>query len=274
MKSKKIKGERLETGQLSDSSSEHLHRYALACLLTEDKSVLDIACGEGYGSHLMAKKAKYVGGVDLDNVTVQAAAKKYQAPNLEFKQGNATEIPYEDHVFDVVVSFETIEHHDKHTEMMHEIKRVLKPSGICIISTPDKMEYSDKKNFNNPFHVKELYRHEFRSLLSGHFKNIVLLEQRFISGSMIIPEGTTDLSMNVFEGDFHSIRGDSKIEAEYLIAIAGDGPVPKGEFSFFLDNDFGENKIRQFQESSRRYKLGNNILKPWVFFKKNILGRK
>jgi SAM-dependent methyltransferase len=259
---------------MSGSATEHLHRYALASLLTEDKTVLDIACGEGYGSHLMAKKAKYVAGVDLDIITVQTAAKKYLAPNLEFKQGNAAEIPFGDHFFDIVVSFETIEHHDRHDEMMREIKRVLKPSGVCIISTPDKMEYSDKKNFKNPFHVKELYRDEFKSLLLAHFKHLVLLEQRFISGSMLIPEGATDLSMNVFEGDFYDVRGGGKIEAEYLIAFAGDGSVPKGEFSFFLNSDFGENKILEFQESSRRYKLGNNILKPWVYFRKNILGRR
>lgn len=89
------------------------------------------------------------------------AKEKYKAHNLEYKVGQADKIPYKSNFFDVVVSFETLEHHDKHIEMMEEIKIVLKQGGICIISTPDKLVYSDKKNYQNPFHVKELYKEDF-----------------------------------------------------------------------------------------------------------------
>jgi len=62
---------------------------------------------------------------------------------------------------DLVVSFETIEHHDEHEQMLAEVKRVLKPDGMAIISSPDKAIYTDKPEYHNSFHVKELYREEF-----------------------------------------------------------------------------------------------------------------
>src|SRR5205085_7058452 len=97
-------------------------------------------------------------GVDIDEVSVNHAAKKYAASNLEFKTGAVEKIPVESTSIDVVVSFETIEHHDKHEEMMQEIKRILKEDGLLIISTPDKKYYADIPAHQNPFHIKELYK--------------------------------------------------------------------------------------------------------------------
>ena len=80
--------------------------------------------------------------------------------NLEFRIGSCVEIPYPDQFFDLIVSFETIEHHNQHEEMMAEFKRVLRPNGQIIISSPEKYEYSVTPNVTNSFHVKELYRHK------------------------------------------------------------------------------------------------------------------
>jgi 2-polyprenyl-3-methyl-5-hydroxy-6-metoxy-1,4-benzoquinol methylase len=63
-----------------------------------------------------------------------------------------------------VVSFETLEHHDKHDEMFLEIKRILRPGGLLLMSTPEKLFYTDLPNVQNEFHVKELYLEEFRDL--------------------------------------------------------------------------------------------------------------
>jgi len=109
---------------------EHLHRYALALELVVDRTCLDIACGEGFGSSLLARKAKFVWGVDLDEACVNHARKKYVRNNLKFLAGSATKIPLEDHSIDVVVSFETIEHFGEHHAFMREIIRVLTPDGI------------------------------------------------------------------------------------------------------------------------------------------------
>lgn len=273
MRQKKIKGERLETENFNENTSEHLHRYALASFLSENKVVLDIACGEGYGSNLIARKAKQVVGVDIDVVTIGLAQKKYTAPNLEFKVGSAAEIPCNDKFFDMVFSFETLEHHDKHTQMMQEIKRVLKPSGICIVSTPDKLVYSDKKKYQNPFHIKELYKEEFRTLMAVHFKNVVFLKQRFIAGSLITPDIFSKTTLTGFEGNFNKIERIETLEAEYLIGVASDENIPLFETSIFIDEDFAKNKVIEFQQNSLRYKLGNTILKPVKYFKKSFLGK-
>jgi ubiquinone/menaquinone biosynthesis C-methylase UbiE len=266
-------GERLEVTDLSENTAEHLHRYALARTFCINKAVLDIASGEGYGSYLLANQALKVTGVDLDAAVVTAANRKYVLPNLQYKQGDATKIPCDDNSFDVVVSFETLEHHAMHHEMMAEIKRVLKPSGTCIISTPDKLIYSDKKNYANPFHVKELYKQEFVQLLSGYFKHVTLLKQRFLSGSLIIPDSQGNSPMTAFEGDFASVHTMEGIDGEYLLGIASDSPVEANGTSFFIDNDFGKKKILDFQRQSIRYKAGKALLTPGRLIK-NILGRK
>src|SRR5690606_13277305 len=151
-------GERLETSICNGNTINHLHRYAIAMSLIKGKTVLDIASGEGYGSHLMSFESQYVYGVDINDEAIKRAAKKYQRDNLKFIVGSTSNIPIETNSIDVVISFETIEHHNEHDQMMNEVKRVLKPEGTLIISSPDKYFYSDLRNYNNPFHVKELYK--------------------------------------------------------------------------------------------------------------------
>ena len=141
MGKKKYTGERLETHESGQGMLEHLHRYGVALEFCRHKDVLDIASGEGYGSNLLAKVARNITGVDISADTVREASEKYatRQKNLQFIEGSAAAIPAKAASFDVVVSFETIEHHDKHEEMMAEIKRVLRPGGMLIISSPDKL---------------------------------------------------------------------------------------------------------------------------------------
>src|SRR3982750_1352378 len=101
--------ERLQTSVYNEIMIEHLHRYAIAQDVCAQKIVLDIACGEGYGSNLIAAKAAKVIGVDIDTGVIESAKSKYKRNNLQYYQGNADNIPCENNFFDVVVSFETIE---------------------------------------------------------------------------------------------------------------------------------------------------------------------
>src|SRR5687768_490230 len=129
-------GERMVTSIFNYVAIDHLHRYAVAAQLAKDKDVLDIASGEGYGSNLLSKLSKSVIGVDISSEAVLHAKEKYTNINLEFKEGAADKIPLQDCSVDMVVSFETIEHHDLHDKMLQEIKRVLRPEGMVIISSP------------------------------------------------------------------------------------------------------------------------------------------
>lgn len=271
-------GERLETFVYNENTNEHLHRYALAMQLIAGKRVLDIACGEGYGAHLMATVAKSVVGVDIDTKTIVDAAVKYQKENLFFLVGSADKIPCEEHSFDVVVSFETIEHHDKHDEMMQEIKRVLKPGGLLMMSSPDKMYYSDIHNFKNPYHVKELYKHEFDALLKNYFKKTFLYGQKSFFGSMIVSYcgNATANTMAVYRGNYNGMD-QHPMEAVYVIALASDADLPAFNVSVLdgadvLKRQFEEFRIAVTKEvvtvisdelrSSWSFRIGHFILSP------------
>jgi ubiquinone/menaquinone biosynthesis C-methylase UbiE len=276
-------GERLETFVFNDNTVEHLHRYAMVIEFVKDKTVLDIASGEGYGSNLLSKYAAKVFGVDIDKLSIELAKEKYKAQNLEFKIGPADAIPLANGSIDVVVSFETLEHHDKHEEMMGEIKRVLKPGGILIMSTPDKKYYSDESEYKNPFHIKELYRTEFKELISRHFNYSEFYFQKMFNGSLIIPEKINQGFKN-FSGDFNELDTTLEWKPIFMIVIASDKEMSlENCISGFNGNVLAaiekEQLVRKISKDSRdeainwikkswNFRIGKAILSPIRFFKK------
>lgn len=256
----KLTGERLMTTVSSESVTEHLHRYAIAMQYCTGKEVVDIACGEGYGSSLLSQTAARVTGVDLDSAAVAHAARKYQRVNLDFRQGSCEAIPLPKAAVDVVLSFETIEHHDKHTEMLQEIRRVLRPGGLVIISTPDRVNYSEKPGYKNPFHIKELDRREFLDLLMRSFPHVSLALQRITYGSLIVPDHGAPAPLELLHGSFEVI-GPLQMEPVYFIAFASDEPLPPVAASFFDGEDVLDRQVKSIL-SSASYRLGHTILQP------------
>ncbi|MET4570475.1 glycosyltransferase [Rhodanobacter soli] len=219
-------GERYVPTEAGEIRHEHLHRYAWCARLVEGKDVLDIACGEGYGSAMLAHRARSVKGVDIAGDAVAHASATYQGIHgLEFMQGNAAEIPLDDNSVDVVVSFETIEHHDRHREMLSEIRRVLRPDGLLVISSPNRVVYSELAGHHNEFHVKELDFAEFDAVLQEQFDDICYFGQRLAVGSSIFTlqgagtaqtvDALTDTGSEVVE------RAASLADPVYFIAVAG-----------------------------------------------------
>ena len=220
---------------------EHLHRYAVAFGLAKRKRVLDIACGEGYGANLLAVVASKVIGVDLDAGTIAHARAKYQRRNLHFAEGSCTEIPCEDHSIDLVASFETIEHISQHDAFLSEIKRVLAPGGILVISSPHKAEYQKVSEAANPFHEAELDHDEFVQLITRTFKYCVAAKQRLVIGSWIAPdEPSAQVSTATFRGWFDGIDMESGVHRGlYSIAVCSDQALPVfnlGMFENFRDS--------------------------------------
>jgi glycosyltransferase involved in cell wall biosynthesis/SAM-dependent methyltransferase/uncharacterized coiled-coil protein SlyX len=207
---------------------EHLHRYAFASEYVGGKVVLDIASGEGYGSEMLCRAARHVYGVDIDEVSVTHARRKYRAKNLEYRLGSCTEIPLSDNSVDVVVSFETIEHITDHESMMLEVKRVLRSGGTLLISSPEKSVYDDINQKPNPFHLKELSQTDFRELLGRHFKHTAFLGQRALHGSALVGvDGKVAVARTY---DFSSLP--KKIDSQrglsnpvYIVAICSDKPL-------------------------------------------------
>ncbi|MEM0518341.1 class I SAM-dependent methyltransferase [Aequorivita flava] len=265
-------GERLETNIYNDNSVKHLHRYAVTTKYIHNKIILDIASGEGYGSNLMSDFASFVYGVDIELSVVVTAGNKYNKGNLKFLQGSTSNIPLGDNSIDVVVSFETLEHHDEHEKMFSEIKRVLRPEGILIISTPDKYYYSDKRNYSNEFHVKELYKTEFIQLISANFKKHEVLSQSYLNNNSLIFEEVVRNNMAYYSGDFNGI---SEVDSSphFLIAVASDYDFPNLGNSMFegekiLSKNFIQGgKIDEIYRSSS-YRLGHLLLLPFKRLKR------
>lgn len=165
---------------------EHWHRYHFVAPIVAGCRVLDIACGEGYGSALMARCASQVTGADVSPAAIAHARGHYAGvDNLTYVEASCERLPFPDASFDIVVSFETLEHILPQAAFFAEVRRVLAPDGLFIVSTPDRAEYSDKRGYANAFHVKELYRAEFAGLLAAQFSHCRWLAQRNAFVSLI-----------------------------------------------------------------------------------------
>ena len=185
----KFTGERYIPSEKGIIRYEHLHRYALARSLAAGKRVLDIASGEGYGSAMLAEVAHDVVGVDIDRESVAHATQSYaQAshPNTRFVVGSCDAVPLPDDSFDLIVSFETIEHHDHHEEMMGEMKRLLKADGVLVLSSPNRPTFNRLLPAPNHFHLHEVDRQELTQLLLRYFRYAKIFGQQTFAGSFTI----------------------------------------------------------------------------------------
>ncbi len=244
-------GERFLPEVEGDIALEHYHRYALARLLAHGKHVLDIACGEGYGASILAQVAVSVIGIDLDPAAVQHAGARYTHPNLSFRQGSCTRIELPDASIDLAVSFETLEHHAEHDAMLSELRRVLSPGGILVISTPDRLHYSDALAYNNPYHVRELYAEEFFALMRRYFLYTRFLGQRIAYGSLMAPLDTGDEFLT-FSGTEDEVAAQPGIPAPlYLIALASAEPLPPVPSSLFDDTQAHALAMNRLREELR-----------------------
>jgi ubiquinone/menaquinone biosynthesis C-methylase UbiE len=216
-------GERFLPNEAGEMWAEHWHRYHAIQHLAAGKRVLDVACGEGYGSALLSRVASTVSGVDISNEAITHATAVYSTQkNLTFIEASCTQLPFADHSFDVVVSFETIEHITEHDAFLDEIKRVLTVDGLLIISSPNKAEYSDARNFQNEFHVKELYRDELAALIAKRFAHARWLSQRNGFYSLIAPESnpsTGAASEALLPGDAHVITVSKKAPQQIAASL-------------------------------------------------------
>lgn len=196
-------GERFLPECAGEMIYEHWHRYLIVRNYVTGKRVLDVASGEGYGSHLLSKSAASVVGADISSDAVAHASKLYAYEHLRYVAADCIQIPEPDASFDVIVSFETIEHMTEHEAFMREVDRLLAPGGMFIISSPNRTEYSDKTGYENEFHVKELDRAELKRLLDPHFPAQAWFAQRAAFHSMVWPLETaaTSAAALTAEGD-------------------------------------------------------------------------
>ena len=183
-------GERLIPGEVDvDLLNEHMARYHFAARLARGKRVLDAGCGAGYGSAALAEIAERVTGIDVAQEAVDHARAHYAHANLAFEQASCTKLPYADGAFDLVVAFEVIEHLEEWREFLQEARRVLAPSGQFIVSTPNRLYYTESRGAEgaNPFHVHEFDFAEFNAELKQFFPHVSMFLENHIEGVTFQP---------------------------------------------------------------------------------------
>ena len=162
---------------------EHIARYYFAIPYIKGR-VLDIACGTGYGCHMVAKDRKRevheIIGVDVDQETILYANREYNHQKVTYIQGDALdpELPKKLGLFDTILSFETIEHVQDDQLFMDNLYRMLKPGGRLILSSP--FGRGRGMPTSEPFHVHQLTPKEFEELFT-RFSSMEMYYQRGVT---------------------------------------------------------------------------------------------
>ena len=157
----------------------HLDRYRFAAQKVAGKRVVDMACGTGYGTELLKQQgqADFVAGVDICPDAIAYASDKHATDDVKYIVGDVTHTCFDEGNFDVVVSFETIEHVENDTSLIDEFHRVLKPGGTLICSTPNQWPLEIA-----PHHVRVYDRASFLTVLSRKFEVLELKNQNSGTG--------------------------------------------------------------------------------------------
>jgi SAM-dependent methyltransferase len=203
--------------------AEHVTRYRSALPLVEGKVVLDVASGSGYGSQMLASAAAHVYGVDVDADATAYSRAHFGAPNVEFITADATAIPLSDASVDVVVTFETIEHIKDQAAFMAEIKRVLRPGGVALISTPNDREFAE----GNHFHLHEFEYDELLAFTRGYFAHVESYFQATWKYVAVGPESalTTEGPMGIPTDNLAPLTREQFL---YFYLVCSDEPLTRG----------------------------------------------
>src|SRR6266852_5375972 len=234
-------GERFIPGAAVEISYHHWLRYFFALQFAQDKRVLDVASGEGYGSAYLASVAKKVDGFDASAEAVAHARSVYgDNPRVSFTRADIDGFFRDTNPesYDLVTAFEIIEHVDERAQLalLEGIHHVLAPGGVAIISSPDNQLYSDVRLSKNPFHVREMYRDEFATLLGRVFPAVRMFEQLTYTGSALFEWGGTRADLcEMAWTDMIRLKGRCQAgirgAGEYLIAA-----VAKKEFDGTIES--------------------------------------
>src|SRR4051812_42174912 len=210
-------------------AAEHYLRYRWAAELAAGKSVLDAGCGTGYGSQILTEAgARRVVGIDVD----RDALPKRGRENLEFAVADVHELPYADAEFDLVVSFEVIEHVERRNEVIAELARVLADDGVFLVSSPNRNAYPA----GNPHHVYEYLPEELQAEVSSHFSRTALYRQDAWLASTITPRDEARAGERMLAV---SELGQARDEHEpYAIVVGTNGQLPSIDEQLLLGHPF------------------------------------
>ncbi|HSP69776.1 MAG TPA: class I SAM-dependent methyltransferase [Bryobacteraceae bacterium] len=251
-------GERVIPGEVNDDLwAEHVARYAFAARFASHKKALDLGCGTGYGTALLAHAASSTVGVDLAPEAIAYALSHYSS--AEFLQCSAVAVPFPPASFDLVTAFELIEHLPDWRALLAEARRVLRPDGLLIISTPNQRYYAETraKAGPNPFHVHEFEYGEFRSALGAFFPHVQVLFQDRVEAFAFYDGAQapgTEADIGGHAGDPHT--------ANFFIGLCSCAPLPP--LAAFLYAPRAANLLREREEHIRLLERELTQVRLWL----------
>jgi SAM-dependent methyltransferase len=239
--------ERFEPDDVSDRlmEAEHRARYWWAAQWVSGKRVLDAGCGTGYGLEmLLAYRPESVTGVDLSDEAVTDAGRRL-GDQAELVRADVRDLPLEDDSFDIVVCFEVIEHVERQRDALDELKRVVRPGGVLLISSPNRDVYPP----GNPHHVREYRPEELQAELEERYENVKLYRQHPCLASGLLPDEhlAADQPREVLSGAVGE-RIDPGSET-YTVAMASDAPLSAAPGIVVIGEDF---EVRWWHEQLDR----------------------
>jgi len=226
-----------DIGSNDQISVEHRHRYQIASqFVGPDSRVLDLGCGLGYGSRYLCRGVSYL-GIDISEDAISYCRQVSDVKNVTFEQFNATSIPLPDSSFDVITAFEMLEHVPDPSTVVKEARRLLKPDGLFLSSTPDRDTYNSLLTEPNLFHVSEMSLAEYVSCLEDHFKFNKIMGQFFLQSSFALELGAS--IPNTWEDLSESER--NPLLPIYLIGVSSSQPINIRIGSTILRSSFSRN---------------------------------
>lgn len=214
-----LSGERFVPARMGGGviEAEHFARYRFAMQWVAGKRVLDAGCGVGWGSQLLRTEgdADCVVGVDNFPAAIAYAQTYYAGP--VFAVGDLVALPVLDNSFDVVVCFEALEHVQAHAQLMAEVRRVLRPDGILLISSPNPDVYPS----GNPYHVHEARPGELVRSVSAEFPHVKLFAQELLLASLV---SEPNCALDSITAD--RVGGAGSGAGQYSIVVASAVQLP------------------------------------------------
>jgi SAM-dependent methyltransferase len=202
-----LTGERTVPGIPEENYWFRRHEAVYAALVPEcaGAAVLEAGCGEGYGADLLAGVADRVLGLDYDALTAVHVARSY--PRVGVARANLVALPVPDARLDAVVSLQVVEHLWDQGLFLRECRRVLRPGGRVMVSTPNRLTFSPGRDTPlNPFHTRELDPRELAELVrEAGFTDVALL----------------GLHHGLRLRDLDARHGGSLVDAQVAVAVAG-----------------------------------------------------
>jgi ubiquinone/menaquinone biosynthesis C-methylase UbiE len=198
----------------------HRSDYETAALLAQDKTVLDLGCNGGHGTIILGSACKEITGVDVSPTAIATAKSRHESGKVQFRLVDGLTLPFPDQSFDLITSFQVIEHLAGYETYFSEIKRVLKSEGLLLVTTPNAaIRLHPGQKPWNPFHVREFSASELENLLRSHFASAQVLGQ-------FAADHTYRVEYNRCIGARGSIPGDRALAERIvrkLVRMAVDG---------------------------------------------------